>query len=482
MSRDFNGSSDRIIVTTDVVGSYPFAVCAYWRADVSHSGPVFSVGDPTVDTQQISCGVASSYRPHIRYDNGGTSGDIVLTPVGSADTWYRVVYVLNTSTDFRIYRDTISDTTSANPGMSYPSATNSYIGQRAQSTATYFDGKISDLSVIKLNPSTAQITALLKGADPRALFAPSDIVLQFPLVRDIYDVKGRAWTTTGTSVFANPGKIFAIPFVWDSTPAPAAGTTVAITGIAATAAVGNVADTVTQPITGIAATAAVGNVADTVTQPITGEAATAAVGNVADTVTEALTGEAATAAVGNVADTVTQSLTGEAATTAVGNVADTVTEALTGEAATGAVGTVTAVTGNDVTVAATGEAATGAVGSVAETLSVALTGEAATGAVGTVSTAAALISRRHRSRRARWYQGEIKLGEIISNTEATNDLIQEAFLVGGLARDMVAPYYRRSRAKSIDRLAKDAQELKKILRVYRKAARERDREEMLLLM
>lgn len=99
---------------------------------------------------------------------------------------------------------------------------------------------------------------------------------------------------------------------------------------------------------------------------LTGVAATAAVGLVGVALSVALTGNAATGAVGTVTASigVVASLTGVSATSAVGTLGDTHTIALTGNAATGAAGTVTASQAGPVTRPLTGVSATGSVGTM----------------------------------------------------------------------------------------------------------------------
>jgi len=103
-----------------------------------------------------------------------------------------------------------------------------------------------------------------------------------------------------------------------------------------------------------------------VTIALTGVAASAAVGLVGVALAVALTGNAATGAVGTVTPSigVVASLTGVAATSAVGTLGDTHTIALTGPSATGAVGTVSPSISGPLTLPITGVSATGAVGTL----------------------------------------------------------------------------------------------------------------------
>jgi fibronectin-binding autotransporter adhesin len=163
------------------------------------------------------------------------------------------------------------------------------------------------------------------------------------------------------------------------------GLSKALTGNASTAAVGTVAPGISKAITGNAATAAVGALSPSLTIPLTGNAATGAAGTVTvsgSNVTLALTGVAATGAAGALGPSLSLGLTGAAASSAVGTVGPALSMALTGTAATASVGTVAPGTSRSLT----GVASAAAVGSLALSMSIPLTGAAAAGAVGSVAT------------------------------------------------------------------------------------------------
>jgi len=184
--------------------------------------------------------------------------------------------------------------------------------------------------------------------------------------------------------------------------------TLALTGVAATAAVGIVGAALalalsgvlgtaspgsagmSAALSGVSGTSSVGTVTPQTSAPLAGVAGTGAVGTVAPQVSLPLAGVLGTGAVGAVAPQASVALAGVAATGAVGTVAPQSSAPLTGVAATGAVGTVTASISGDLTLPLTGVAGTGAVGAVAPQLSVPLTGVAGAGAVGSVGIGAAL--------------------------------------------------------------------------------------------
>lgn len=161
--------------------------------------------------------------------------------------------------------------------------------------------------------------------------------------------------------------------------------TIALTGVAATGAVGTVGVVHDQALTGNAGTGAVGSVAVAHAQALTGAAGTGAVGTVGVDHVQALTGVAATGAVGSVGAAVALALTGVAGAGAVGTVGVDHVQPLGGVEGVGAVGTVTVAGSPDVTAALSGVAGTGAVGTVGVDHVQPLSGAAGTGAVGTVT-------------------------------------------------------------------------------------------------
>lgn len=138
---------------------------------------------------------------------------------------------------------------------------------------------------------------------------------------------------------------------------------------------------VTVALTGNAATGAVGTLAPTHTVKIgAGDAATGAVGNITTPITVALTSVHATAAVSKATPAHTVALTGNSAAGAVGSVTSASALTITGVATSGAIGTLASST----TVALSGNNSAGNVGVVSPAVGAAITGAGSVGAVGTV--------------------------------------------------------------------------------------------------
>ena len=183
----------------------------------------------------------------------------------------------------------------------------------------------------------------------------------------------------------NPYQIFEPANDSFAVAAPAAGTTVAITGVAGTSAAGSVAASIAIALTGVLGTSAVGTVSPGVAPvevAISGVASTSAAGNVSTGIAIPLTGTESTSAVGSVTQGQSIPISGVASTSAVGTVTAGISVALTGNQATGAVGTVSV--DGAAAEALTGVENTSAVGSVGLSKSISLSGVAGTSAAGTV--------------------------------------------------------------------------------------------------
>ena len=141
------------------------------------------------------------------------------------------------------------------------------------------------------------------------------------------------------------------PIGWwdrDLVDAPAAGgdVTVAVTGVAATGAVGSVAPSLSVPLSGVAGTGEVGSVVPSLAVPITGVAGTGSVGTVGPGTAVVASGVAASGEVGTVAPSLAVALTGIEGIATAGDVgiSGDVTVALSGVSATGETGSLAAAT------------------------------------------------------------------------------------------------------------------------------------------
>lgn len=169
---------------------------------------------------------------------------------------------------------------------------------------------------------------------------------------------------------------------------PGSGTSVALTGVSSTGAVGSFSSARTLALTGVAAACAVGSMTPVtgVSVALTGVSATASVGSFGKAIARAITGVSATGGVGTLADGRSIGLTGNQATGQVGSVAPRFSVPLTGVSASGQVGSLSPASG--VTILLTGVSAAGQVGSLSLSFSIGLSGNGAYGQAGDLSAPA----------------------------------------------------------------------------------------------
>jgi len=168
------------------------------------------------------------------------------------------------------------------------------------------------------------------------------------------------------------------------------GTTVALTGNAATANAGTLSPGLSIPMAGQSATTAQGAMTANLSILATGQVATSAHGAMTPGISLPLTGNAATASAGSlgVPGNVTVALTGNQATTQAGTLTPGISAALIGEAATMGAGSVTP----GISVLAVGNEAVSHSGALTAGLSVGLTGQALTAAVGALTITGQVVT------------------------------------------------------------------------------------------
>ena len=166
-------------------------------------------------------------------------------------------------------------------------------------------------------------------------------------------------------------------------------TTLALTGVSSTSAVGTVGPGRSLALTGAASSSAAGTLGVAISLALTGAAAAGAAGTIGPGRSVVITGVAGTGAVGSVSPALSIQLTGAAAVTQVGTIGvnGNLTIALTGVASATAVGTI----GPGRSVPVSGVVMTGAVGSLGVAVSAALSGVGAVGIAGNLSIPIPLV-------------------------------------------------------------------------------------------
>ena len=263
-------------------------------------------------------------------------------------------------------------------------------------------------------------------------FGTGDVWFKNVTTGSNYNNSGAANPSTGVGginiptlagVFAMPGAagsggVTGMVVVWDGSPASgapsgfpnwdaAAGTSVALSGVAATGSQGTLGVSRSKALTGVSATGAVGTLTpvSAYSVALTGVSATGSLGALGSARSKALTGVAASGQVGSLVAVFSRALTGTEATGALGTLTPSTaysaalsgvsatgalgalrvarSHTLTGVEATGEIGTLTPFSGFAVTL--TGISATGSVGTLRARLTKPLAGVSATGTVGTLT-------------------------------------------------------------------------------------------------
>lgn len=271
----------------------------------------------------------------------------------SANPLFQVV--LGATSKFTLsVRNTANTTTQSTAGTATIATSTDYclIGTRSESNSyhrTYVNGVV-DVDAAPVAITAASFDRATVGALQRVtLSGASGGQVALVLVWNRALTPGEA-----AALSANPWQVFAQPTLRVRSDIIAAGgnVTVALTGTAATAAVGTLGVSLSAALSGNAGTSAAGTVGRTslVTIGLTGGSATGAVGNVdlAGDKTIALTGNQAASALGSLAYGVAKGVSGNSATSACGTLARTslVTISLSGVQGASGVGTITASGGN----------------------------------------------------------------------------------------------------------------------------------------
>lgn len=126
---------------------------------------------------------------------GGTYSQADGGSPATGGAWNHAVAVFGSTTSRRVFLN--GSQTGTNATSSSPSApTGSSIGCNSFDTADTHSGLIAEVGVWSAALSAEEITALAKGYSPQ-LVRPASLVACIPLVRDLVDLKGAAWATTG---------------------------------------------------------------------------------------------------------------------------------------------------------------------------------------------------------------------------------------------------------------------------------------------
>jgi hypothetical protein len=322
--------------------------------------PAASVTPPSGYTQQVFNTGAGVWTHH--YASGDPTAVTFTFPATSYVSYVVAILRKSGTGTATVVVDT-SGIASANPTASTPSLTPASTGEML---LTFFSGANESAGAFSPQPTGLTI-------DFNDTFGPS---MLFAWVEPVSSPTGSfsAGTTSYTAVGA--------ALLAALSGGGGGGTSLALTGVSATGAVGTVGPAVSAALSGASAAGAVGSVSDGEV-PLSGVSATGGVGTLVAVMSASLSQVSATGGIGAVGVTISAALTGENATGSTGSVsvAGDRSAALTGVAASGVAGAPTpSVVLTLAGVAGTSEAGDVVVFQPAQ----ALTGVAAESAAGTV--------------------------------------------------------------------------------------------------
>lgn len=267
----------------------------------------------------------------LEYNGGGT---ILSATAPSSGAWHHVAWTYDASTTGSLLYVDGTQVASATGGVSASTTADVILSTADGASTSPFAGDVDDVRVFSGVLTAAQITRMAAGGEPN-------------------------------------------------------DTTIALTGVSASGAVGSMGPARALALTGAASSSAVGSLAVARSVALTGTGATGAAGTIGPGRSVGITGVSATSAVGSMSPAFSIALTSASAIGQVGTIGvnGNITIALTGVSAAGAAGTIGA--GRSVPVS--GVVLTGAVGSLGVAISRALTGVGATGIAGNLTIPVPLV-------------------------------------------------------------------------------------------
>lgn len=210
MSRSFNGSSDKLAISSALVTSTPFTASVWFFIDnTTANGALFSLGNNATNNQRMysDCRGSEAGPPadpvlvqHL--DNALTAGNARTTAGYSATTWHHFAGVWTSSTSRTVYLDagnSATDTTSVS--TTTVNVTGLGVLER-QTPSNFFPGDLAEFGLWSVVLSTDEIAALAKGVSPQ-MIRPQSLVSYSPLIGKTSPeqnlISQTGWTVTGAT-------------------------------------------------------------------------------------------------------------------------------------------------------------------------------------------------------------------------------------------------------------------------------------------
>lgn len=207
MARNFNGSSDCISRSQSFFGN-PLTMACWFRAEND------SASQSLIGWNQAG----SSAHYHTLLARGTVAGDPVS--LGSVDggaleyanttsgyvigTWAHACGVVISATNRKAF---INGGSQGSNGVSRNPASLAELNigslRHVAGLGSWFDGDIAEVGIWNAALSDEEVAALGRGVIP-PLIRPQSLVFYLPLVRDVLEVRGAAFTAAGTIVTDHP--------------------------------------------------------------------------------------------------------------------------------------------------------------------------------------------------------------------------------------------------------------------------------------
>lgn len=230
MSRNFNGSSDRL--DADISPPSVYSIAAWFKGDaaVSDEQQIIQIQDQSATDHYFRlCIKHDGSDPLIcaRARSGGGASEAFGTTVIAANTWYHAGVSWISSTERPVWLDGVNEVTDTDSES--PAGLDSItIGAAGDSSpGDYFDGDICEVGLWDVELTAAEWALLAAGYSP-LLVRPAALVYYWPLVGrsspEIDLIGGVGLTLDGTAVAAHPRIIYPAPrYVGLGSPAAVVG-------------------------------------------------------------------------------------------------------------------------------------------------------------------------------------------------------------------------------------------------------------------
>lgn len=180
----------------------PITISGWFRRTSTTAMAILSVCDKNATARlQLTVGTSSAFQINSTNPSGGTSTTASVPGAATSDLWHWCagVFVSNSSRFGYIDNSSVESTASNSPG----NLNCLVVGSRYNSGSLggNFSGQISHVGVWNRALSTDELKALRAGFSPSRV-SLDGLLVEFPLIRDLYESRGRAITTVGAPSFS----------------------------------------------------------------------------------------------------------------------------------------------------------------------------------------------------------------------------------------------------------------------------------------